>query len=233
MKFLALGFGLLSVLFVSMRVFRMVRLDTLGTQTAEVSSLTASPKMLPQPVSGSGLDLPAGTAVSVTLAEPIDSDHDPSGKQYAASVKIVEGRAIAPGSRATVSLLHNNTGWLTQLTRLTINGRKFEVLSGAGTVVETQQEVAAQQNSKASPSRGILERVSFATAKPVSDQPVLLPPATQLRFVLISGTTPARADAATPRRSPAARMVTDPGLSPAASIAASLQEPNCVPLQCD
>ena len=220
MKFLALGFGLLCVLLVSMRVFRMVRLDTLGTQTAEVSSLTASPKMLPQPASGSELDLPAGTVVSVTLADPIDSDHDPSGKQYAASVKIVEGHAIAPGSRATVSLLHNNTGWLTQLTGLTINGRKFQVFSGAGSVVATQQD------SKASPSPGILEQVGFAPAtKPASDQRVLLPPATQLRFVLIRGTTPARADTASPRHTPAARMVTDPGLSPAAPIAASLQEP--------
>ena len=216
MKFLALGFGLLCVLLVSMRVFRMVRLlDTGRTQTAEVSSLTASPKRLPQPASGSELDLPAGTVVSVTLADPIDSDHDPSGKQYAASVKIVEGQAIAPGSRATVSLLHNNTGWLTQLTGLTIKGRKFQVSSGAGL-----------QDSKDSPSRGILEQVSFAPAtKPASDQRVLLPPATQLRFVLIRGTTPARADTASPRHTTAARMVTDPGLSPAASIAASLQEP--------
>ena len=219
MKFLALGFGLLGVLLVSMRVFRMVRLDTGRTQTAEVSSLTASPKMLPQPASRSELDLPAGTVVSVTLADPIDSDHDPSGKQYAASVKIVEGQAIAPGSGATVRLLHNNTGWLTQLTRLTIKGRKFQVFSGAGSVVATQQD------SKASPSGGILEQVGFAPAtKLASDQRVLLPPATQLRFVLIRGTTPARADTASPRHTPAARMVTDPGLSPA-SIAASLQEP--------
>lgn len=220
MKFLALGFGLLGVLLVSLRVFRMVRLDTGRTQTAEVSSLTASPKMLPQPASGSGLDLPAGTVVSVTLADPIDSDHDPSGKQYAASVQSVEGQAIAPGSRATVRLLHNNTGWLTQLTGLTINGRKFQVFSGAGSVVATQQD------SQASPSRGMLEQVGFAPAtKPASDQPVLLPPATQLRFVLTRDTTPARAHTASPRYTPEARMVTDPGLSPAASIAASLQEP--------
>ena len=220
MKFLALGFGFLCVLLVSIRVFRMVRLDTLGTPTAEVSSLTASPKMLPQPASGSELDLPAGTVVSVTLADPIDSDHDPSGKQYAASVKIVEGHAIAPGSRATVSLLNNNTGWLTQLTGLTINGRKFQVFSGAGSVVGTQQD------SKANPSRGILEQVSFAAVtKPASDQRVLLPPATQLRFVLIGSTTAARAVAANPRHRPAARIGTEPGLSPAESIAASQQEP--------
>ena len=205
MKFLALGFGLLCVLLVSMRLFRMVRLDTFRNTNSRISSLTASPKMLPQRASGSELDLPAGTVVSVTLADPIDSDDDPFGKQYAASVKIVEGQAIAPGSRATVSLLHNNTGWLTQLTGLTINGRKFQVFSGAGSVVATQQD------SKASPSRGVLEQVGFALAtEPVSDQRILLPPATQLRFVLIGGTTPARADTASPRHTPAARMVTAP-----------------------
>jgi hypothetical protein len=220
MKFLAFGFGLLSVLLVSMSVFRIVRPDTFRTQTAEVSSLMASPKMPPQPASRSELDLPAGTVVSVTLADPIDSGHDPYWKQYAASVETVDGQAIAPGSRATVRLVHNNTGWLTQLTGLTIKGRKFEVLSGAGSVVATQQD------SKASPSPGILERLSFApTTKPASDQPVLLPPATELRFVLIRGTTPARADTAGPRHTPAAPMVTVPGLSPTASIAASLQEP--------
>jgi hypothetical protein len=214
MKFLALGFGLLGVLLVSLRVFRMVQFDTGRTQTAEVSSLTASPKMPPQPASGPGLDLPAGTVVSVTLADPIDSDHDPSGKQYAASVKTVEGRTIAPGSIATVGLLRNNTGLLTQLTGLTIHGRKFQVFSGAGSVVATQQD------SQASPSHGMFEQASFAPAtKPALDQRILLPPATQLRFVLIRGTTPARAHTASPRYTPEARMVTDPGLSPAASTA--------------
>jgi hypothetical protein len=207
MKVLALGFCLLCTLLVSMSVYRMVEHDTEKTQTDAFSLFTESPKMLPQPTSGSEIALPAGTVVSVTLADPIDSDHDPSGKQYAASVKIVEGQTIAPGSRATVSLLHNNTGWLTQLTGLTINGRKFQVFSGAGSVIATDQ------GSKASP------------AAPTSNQRFLLPPATQLRFVLIRGTTPARADTASPRHTPAARMVTDPGLSPAASIAASLQEP--------
>jgi hypothetical protein len=207
MKFVALGFGLLCVLLVSIGLFRMVRLDAERRQTAEVSSLMASPKKQPLPAPRSELGLPAGTVVSVTLADPIDSAHDPSGKEYAASVKIVEGQAIAPGSRATISLLHNNTGWLTQLTGLTIRGRKFKVSSGAGSVVATQQA------SNASPSRGILEPVAFAPA--ASDQRVLLPPATQLRFVLIRGTTLAQADRASAR---AARMVTDPGLSPAGSL---------------
>jgi hypothetical protein len=219
-KVLALGFCLLCTILVSNRVLRMVQLDTEKTQTGAFSLFTASPKMLPQPTSGSEIALPAGTVVSVTLADPIDSDHAPFGRQYAASVNIIGGQAIAPGSRATVVLVNNNTGWLTQLTGLTVNGRKFQVSSGAGSVIATEQ------GSKASPPRGILGQVGLAPATaPTSNQRVLLPPATQLRFVLIGSTTAARAVAANPRHRPAARIGTEPGLSPAESIAASQQEP--------
>jgi hypothetical protein len=216
----ALGFCLLCTLLVSMRVFRMVQHDTEKTQTGAFSLFTESPKMLPQPTAGSEIALPAGTVVSVTLADPIDSDHAPFGRQYAASVNLIGGQAIAPGSRATVVLVNNNTGWLTQLTGLTVNGRKFQVFSGAGSVIATEQ------GSKASPPRGILGQVGLAPATaPTSNHRVLLSPATQLRFVLIGSTTAARAVAANPRHRPAARIGTEPGLSPAESIAASQQEP--------
>jgi len=214
-KVLALGFCLLCTILVSNRVFRMVQLDTEKTQTGAFSLFRASPKMLPQPTSGSEIALPAGTVVSVTLADPIDSDHASLGRQYAASVNVIDGQAIPPGSRATVVLLNNNTGWLTQLTGLTVNGRKFQVFSGAGSVIATEQG-----------SRGILGQVGLAPGTaPTSNQRVLLPPATQLRFVLIGSTTAARAVAANPSHRPAARIGTEPGLSPAKSIAASQQEP--------
>ncbi len=219
MKFLTLGFCLLCTILVSNRVLRMVQLDTEKGQTGAFSLFTASPKMLPQSTSGSGIALPAGTVVSVTLADPIDSDHASLGRQYAASVNIIDGQAIAPGSRATVVLLNNNTGWLTQLTGLTVNGRKFQVFSGAGSVIATEQ------GSNASPPRGVLGQVGLVPAAPKSNQRLLLPPATQLRFVLISSPTAARAVAANPRHGPAALIGTEPGLSPAESIAASQQEP--------
>src|SRR5438067_10702643 len=73
---------------------------------------------------------------------------------------------------------------LTQLTGLTVNGRKFQVFSGAGSVIATEQ------GSKASPPGGILGQVGLAPATaPTSNQRLLLPPATQLRFVLIKSTT--------------------------------------------
>jgi hypothetical protein len=215
MKVLALGFCLLCTILISNRVFRMLQHETEKTQTDALSVFTESPKMLPQPGAGSQIALPAGTVVSVTLADPIDSDHAQFGRQYAASVNIIGAHAIAPGSRATVVLLNNNSGWLTQLTGLTVNGRKYQVFSGAGSVIATEQ------GSKASPPRGILGQVGLATA-PTSNR-VLLPPATQLRFVLIGSPTAARAVAANPR--PAARIGTEPGMSPAESITTSRQEP--------
>ena len=216
-KLLALGFCLLCTLLISMRVFRMVQHDTEKTQAGAFSLFIASPKMLPQPASGSEIALPAGTDVSVTLADPIDSDHDPFGKQYAASVNIIEGQATAPGSRATVVLLNNNTGWLTQLTGLTVDGLKFQVLSGAGSVIATEQ------GSKARPPNGILGQIGLAPA--TANQRVLLPPATQLRFVLMGSATADRAVPANPRYRPATFIGTEPGLSPAQFIAASPQEP--------
>ena len=218
MKVLTLGFCLLFALLVSSRVFRMLQHDIEKTQTDAFSSIAESPKMLPQLTSRSEIALPAGTVVSVTLSDPVDSDHASFGRQYAASVNIIEGQAIAPGSRATVVLLNNNTGWLTQLTGLTVNGRKFQVFSGAGSVISTEQ------GSKASPPGGILGPVGFATGSK-SNQRLLLPPATQLRFVLIGSTTPARAVAANLSHRPAARIGTEPGLPPAKSIVASQHEP--------
>jgi hypothetical protein len=219
MKFVALGLCLLCALLVSVSVYRMGHHATEKTQTSASSVPMASPKMPPQPASGSETALSAGTVVSVTLADPIDSDHDAFGKQYAASVNLVEGQAIAPGSRATVVLVNNNTGWLTQLTGLTVNGRESQVLSGAGSVV------AAEQGSKASPSGGILGQIGLAPATAVaSNQGVLLPPGSQLRFVLMGNTTAARAVAVSRRYGPAAGTRTEAGLSSAESLA-SQQEP--------
>src|SRR5207248_6337613 len=156
--------------------------------------------LVSQPAAGSEIALPTGTAVSVKLADAIDSARDPFGKQYAASVAApvdtAGGATIAAGSRATVVLIHNNSGWITQLKALTVNGRKFDVASSAGTLA-----------SKASPPSGILQQIGMArTSAPVSDQRVLLPPATELRFLLIRSATPARVAATTPRSRAPARI---------------------------
>ena len=215
MKLLALG----SCLVCALLVFLVIQRDTEKTEASTSSSFLASPETMPQPASGSEAALPAGTVVSVALVDPIDSDHDPFAKQYAASVNLIQGRATAPGSRATVVLVNTNTGWLTQLTGLTLNGRNFQVLSGAGSVI------ASQQHGKASPP-GMFGQMGFASATaPASTQRVLLPPATQLRFVLMGSPTVAKAVAVSRPYRSAVSIGPQPSLSPATSIAASRPEP--------
>jgi hypothetical protein len=155
------------------------------------------------PAVASEVALPAGTAVSVKLADAVDSARDPIGKKYAAlvaaPVDIVGGQTIAAGSHATVVLVHNNSGWLTQLTALTVHGRTLDVASSAGTLITPEQA------SKPT-STGILGSIGAAlatTTAPTSPHRVLLPPATQLRFLLIGTATAARPVATSPRpRSP-------------------------------
>jgi len=161
------------------------------------------------------ISLRAGTAVSVRLADAIDSDHDPFGKQYAASilepVYIVGGQTIAAGSPATVVLIHTNTGWLTQLTIVTVNGQRFQVASGAGTLL-------GQQGNRPSPSSGFLGQLTGSSAStPAVDQRILLPPATELRFLLMGSATPARPVAVPPRPRTSARIEASSSSSPSSS----------------
>src|SRR5689334_1204692 len=86
-----------------------------------------------QSARGSEVALPAGTAVSVKLADRIDSEHDSFGKQYKAAItaplQLTDGVTIPAGSHATIVLSRNNTGWFTKLTVLTFGGRQVEVAS--------------------------------------------------------------------------------------------------------
>jgi hypothetical protein len=167
--------------------------------------------LVSRPGVGSEIALPAGTAVSVKLTDTIDSDRDPFGKQYAASVAepvdIAGGHTIQAGSRATVVLVHNNSGWMTQLKAVIVNGRKLEVASSAGILA-----------GKPSPAGGILRQIGIGSASAAgSNQRLLLPPATELRFSLTGSATPARVIAATPRSRPPARSRLSLGVSPAVS----------------
>lgn len=187
--------------------------------------------MLPvsQAAAGSEVTLPPGTAVSVKLADTIDSARDTFGKQYSASVAApvdIGGQTIAAGSRASIVLIHNNSGWITQLRALTVNGRTLQVSSGAGALV------ASAEANKPSPTASMLDRIGLAVATaPVSNQRVLLPPATELRFILIGSATPARAIATTPRPRAAARTNPSIGESIGESSPGSQQEPG-IPYLC-
>ncbi|HEY4380362.1 MAG TPA: hypothetical protein VGN01_08445 [Acidobacteriaceae bacterium] len=221
MKFLALGLCLLCLGFVSMRLFRMAPTESQKATGTTPTVTTQSPEVQPRRVSASAAPLSAGTVVTVTLADPIDSEHDLFRKQYAASINLIGGEAIAPGSRATVVLLDNNAGWLTQLAELTISGRRFQVLSGAGSVV------SAEQPSQAGKPDGAMGKLGLGSDHASAfNQRVLLPAATQLRFVLMGSSTDVRVVAANRRYGygPAANVATAFDVSGASSPAASREE---------
>ena len=70
---------------------------------------------------------PAGTAVTVRMIDAVNSAADPAGKQYRASVtKTVtagNGVTIPQAATATVSLASNGSGYIAQLSSITINGQ--------------------------------------------------------------------------------------------------------------
>jgi hypothetical protein len=134
--------------------------------------------------------LPAGTAISVKLADSIDSDRDPYGKQYAASIAIpidvARSHTIAAGSPATVVLLHNNSGWLPQLATVTIDGKKFKVTSSAGMLITSGPKPANAPNLTLATLKELGGPAAIPAGAPLpSGQRVRLPAATELRFILI------------------------------------------------
>ena len=140
--------------------------------------------------------LPPGTAVSVKLTDKVDSAHDPFGKQYAAAiaapVEIGSGHTIAAGARATVVLVHNNSGWITQLSAVTVNGRMFAVESSAGALADARPAPANR-----------LQQIGLTPAAPrYSDGPLVLAPGTELNFRLLGRATPARSVATGRSRHP-------------------------------
>lgn len=130
-----------------------------------------------------------GTGVSVTLAEPVDSDHDAFGHEYqavlTAPLELPNGAVIPAGARATISLIHNNSGWLTQLTSIVANGRAYTISSSSGSII-------APRSPQADLDAGLLIRIGLARRAPVTGR-IQLSSSTQLRFFLIGVATPVRA----------------------------------------
>lgn len=159
----------------------------------------ASTLLVSQTSLGSEVVLPPGTAVSVKLSDTIDSFRDPSGKQYSASVdapvKLGSGQTIATGSKATVELIHNNSGWVTRLATLTVNGRQLQVSSSAGVLP-----------GKAAPEVGTLQKIGLVPTPVVTSGPrLVLASSTELRFLLIGSANPAPVSVASSRRRSSAR----------------------------
>jgi hypothetical protein len=160
---------------------------------------------------------PAGTAVSVTLIDSIDSNADSAGKQYEAvliaPIALPDGKTIPAGARATVSLVHNNSGWLTQLTAVTQNGHTVPVLSGGGTVI-----VPAQKN-KPQTDPTLLSRLAPQNTAPPAGR-IRLASSTQLRFFLVRTAVPIPTPSPVRRRNTSVGRSSKSGTLPAESGAA-------------
>ena len=155
----------------------------------------------------------AGTSVVVKMVDAVDSNNDPAGKQYRASVtkavNAANGVTIAQGAAATVTLASSGSGWTAQLSSVTINGQAVAVTSSSANVTSAAQSAANAVNSVGS-IFGHHANVPSGVTAVATGQRVLLPPGTTLSFVL-AATAPANATPAPASATPAAS-------SPAASI---------------
>ncbi len=133
---------------------------------------------------------PSGISVPVKMIDPVDSQTDPAGKQYRASVaKAVNagsGVQIPQGTPATVVLAQGANGWSTQLTSLTVEGQAIAVTSSSASVTSAAQSAAASAaNAVGSVFGGFGHHAPPAAVTAVAvGQRVVLPPGVTLTFVV-------------------------------------------------
>jgi hypothetical protein len=135
----------------------------------------------------------AGTTVAVRMVEAVDSSRDASGKQYRGMVTkpadAGNGTTIPQGSVAMVTLMKGQDGWSAHLQSVVVNGETVSVTSAPASVMgSTQSTVANAANSvnSALGSFGFGHKPPKADVIATADR-VLLPPGTQLQFVLSGG----------------------------------------------
>jgi len=136
-----------------------------------------------------------GTTLAVRMLEEVDSGKYFGGRQYRGMVTKAadagNGVIIPSGSMAMVILTHGPTGWVAQLTSLTVKGQPMNASSGPATVMNSAQGTAATAVSTMTSALG---GFGFGHKKPsqsavqiiASGQRVFLPPGAQLQFALNS-----------------------------------------------
>lgn len=135
----------------------------------------------------------AGASVTVRMIDAIDSNKDPVGQHYRASVtKAVDagnGVTIQQGAVAVVMLVNsgNGSGWTTQLVSVIVNGQPVALTTTAAIVPTPAQSAAAgalsSMNSMLARSGHHVNAPAAATAV-ASGQRVVLPPGATLSVVL-------------------------------------------------
>ena len=197
---------------------------------ASLSVLLISRQLLGAQDAQSQTTPPASVSVSVKMIDLADSQTDPAGKQYRASVAKLasagNGVAVPQGSAAIVTLAQTPNGWTAQLASLTIAGQAVPVTSVSANVTSSAQSAAASAaNTVSSVFGGFGHHAPPAAATAVATgQRVILPPGVTITFVLAAPPAPAAPDAA-PAPAPApeapANNSTRPPIPAPASSAAS------------
>lgn len=137
----------------------------------------------------------AATTVTVRMVEAVDSTRDAAGKAYRGTViKAMDsgnGTTIPAGSVAMVTLMKGQDGWSAHLQSVVVNGQTVSVTSAPASVMGSAQSTvanAANSVNSALGSFGFGHKPPKAEAIATADR-VLLPPGTQLQFVLSGGGT--------------------------------------------
>jgi len=183
-------------------VFLCIFISTATTFPPSLRARNAQPQNAPA----------AGVSISVKMIDAADSQTDPAGKQYRASVSkgvnVAAGVQIPQGTPATIVLVQGPGGWATQLTSLTVGGQAVAVTSTSASVTSAAQSAAtAAANTVGSVFGGFGRRTPPAAVTAVATgQRVVLPPGVTLTFVVAtpggSGGAATTADAA-PAAAPA------------------------------
>jgi len=133
-----------------------------------------------------------GTTLAVRMTEAVDSTKDGMGRQYHGIVTkpASAGSVTIPqGSVAIVMLAKNQSSWVAQLHSVIVKGQTISVSSGPASLMNSAQSMAAgAMNSVGSLFGGFKKHTGAAAAAEAvaSGNRVVLPPGTQLHFVLNS-----------------------------------------------
>ncbi len=139
----------------------------------------------------------AGTTLTVQMLEAADSAKDGMGHQYRGIVSQAAdagSMAIPRGSAAIIVLTKSQSGWVAQLHSVMVKGQTISVSSGPATLMNSSMGSAQNMASGAMNTvSSALGGFGFGHKKPhapseaeavASGNRVVLPPGTQLRFVL-------------------------------------------------
>jgi hypothetical protein len=155
---------------------------------------------VPANSAGQAQSLPApGTTLAVRILEAVDSSKDPAGKQYRGTVTTAvdggNGVTIPPGSVAMLTLMKAQGGWSAHLQSVMVNGQVVNVASGPASVMGSAGAVTNAASTVTS-MLGSFGGFGHKPPKPSGVQAVatgdrvVLPPGTQLQFVLSGASAP-------------------------------------------